>query len=75
MSDNSIKVPADKLAVFVSRLFQDTGCSEPDAATMAQCLVQSNLWGIDSHGVLRTSKYLDRLRSGGMNARPEIRVK
>jgi LDH2 family malate/lactate/ureidoglycolate dehydrogenase len=75
MSDNAINVSADTLAVFVSQLFQDAGCSKSDAATMAECLVQSNLWGIDSHGVLRTSKYLDRLRSGGMNTRPEIRVK
>ena len=32
------------------------------------------LWGIDSHGVLRTPEYLKRFQSGAMNNRPEIRT-
>ncbi len=40
---------------------------------MAQCLVQTNLWGIDSHGVLRTPEYLARFQNGAMNNQPQIR--
>lgn len=41
---------------------------------MAQCLVQTNLWGIDSHGVLRTPEYLARFQNGAMNNQPQIRT-
>lgn len=74
MPDNTVNVSAESLEVFVSHVFQKAGCDESGAADMAQCLVQTNLWGIDSHGVLRVAKYLDRLRSGGMNPTPEIRT-
>ena len=74
MPDSTFNVTAESLQQFVTRVFQDAGCRESDAADMARCLVQTNLWGIDSHGVLRVSKYLDRLRTGGMNATPNIRT-
>jgi L-2-hydroxycarboxylate dehydrogenase (NAD+) len=41
---------------------------------MAECLVQTNLWGIDSHGVLRTPEYLKRFQSGAMNNQPVVRT-
>jgi len=74
MPDNAFKVSAESLANFVTGIFRDAGCREADATVMAQCLVQTNLWGIDSHGVMRVPQYLDRFRSGAMNARPEIRT-
>lgn len=72
MPANEIRVPADSLTSFVNHIFQDAGCPEPDAGAIAHCLVQTNLWGIDSHGVIRAPDYLARFRSGAMNARPGI---
>jgi L-2-hydroxycarboxylate dehydrogenase (NAD+) len=74
MPDNTTNVSAESLETFVTQVFQKAGCNESSARDMAQCLVQTNLWGIDSHGVLRVAKYLDRLRSGGMNPTPEIQT-
>ena len=74
MPDATFNVSADSLERFVTQIFRNAGCSESHATDIAQCLVQSNLWGIDSHGVLRTSKYLDRLRTGSMNATPTLRT-
>lgn len=68
------RVDADRLRRFVAGLFEDAGCSRPHAKDIAACLVQSNLWGIDSHGVIRIPEYLARFRSGAMNPRPEIRT-
>jgi LDH2 family malate/lactate/ureidoglycolate dehydrogenase len=45
---------------------------EEDARTCAEYLVQTNLWGIDSHGVLRVPIYIKRLLSGAMNKAPEL---
>jgi ureidoglycolate dehydrogenase (NAD+) len=39
-----------------------------DAAIVAEGLVQTSLWGIDSHGVLRLTHYLDRLQRGSTHA-------
>jgi hypothetical protein len=37
-----VRVRADRLRLFVAGLFEDTGCSQPHAADIADCLVQSN---------------------------------
>ncbi|MDH3351096.1 MAG: Ldh family oxidoreductase [Gammaproteobacteria bacterium] len=74
MSDHPINVAASTLMRFLAEIFEKAGCPESDAAVIADCMVQTNLWGIDSHGVIRTAKYLDRIRSGGMNATPKIRT-
>jgi len=72
MNDKTFNVTPDSLIDYVTDIYSGAGCSEEAARDMAECLVQTNLWGIDSHGVLRTAKYLDRFKSGAMNARPEI---
>jgi ureidoglycolate dehydrogenase (NAD+) len=45
-----------------------------DAMQVATSLVQTSLWGIDSHGIARLPDYLDRLRRGSTRARPTITV-
>ncbi|HBM3060188.1 Ldh family oxidoreductase [Klebsiella oxytoca] len=62
--DNSIE-PL-KLKKFVSAVYQQAGVPEDDAGIIADTLVQADLWGHQSHGVLRLSWYLERLRSGVM---------
>jgi L-2-hydroxycarboxylate dehydrogenase (NAD+) len=74
MSSKSLRVSAESLSKFVTGIFQGAGCSEEVAREMAQCLVQTNLWGIDSHGVLRTPEYLARFQNGAMNNQPQIRT-
>jgi len=74
MSTRVVKVSAESLSNFVTGIFQGAGCSEAGAQDMAECLVQTNLWGIDSHGVLRVPEYLKRFQSGAMNNKPEIRT-
>jgi L-2-hydroxycarboxylate dehydrogenase (NAD+) len=67
-------VSAESLSKFVAGIFQGAGCGHQGARDMAECLVQTNLWGIDSHGVLRTPEYLKRFQSGAMNNQPEVRT-
>ncbi len=45
-----------------------------DARTIAAALVQTSLWGIDSHGIARIGHYFNRLGNGSIRARPRIRV-
>jgi L-2-hydroxycarboxylate dehydrogenase (NAD+) len=74
MNTSTLKVTAESLTGFVKGIFQGAGCDEAGARDIAECLVQTNLWGIDSHGVLRMPIYLERFRSGAMNNKPEVRT-
>ena len=62
------------LLQFVTALFDKTGLSPENAAFFAQSLVDINLWGIDSHGVLRVPIYVKRLKSGACNPQPNIKT-
>lgn len=73
MAENDILVHHDRLYAFVSELFRAVGMPPTDADFYAWSLVQTNLWGIDSHGVLRAKVYVERLRKRAVNPTPEIR--
>ena len=57
-------VAAPKLADLVAAIMHGAGCGEGEAATIARRLVDSNLVGHDSHGVLRVPRYLDWIKDG-----------
>ena len=67
----AIRVAHDALRSFVATVYEKGGLPPRDAALVADTLVQADLWGHQSHGVLRTGWYLARLRSGAMKARTE----
>jgi LDH2 family malate/lactate/ureidoglycolate dehydrogenase len=60
---------------FVSLAFQRVGLPSNDADLAAEILVDADLRGIESHGVLNLrGTYLGGLQSGAINPRPQIRV-
>ena len=73
MDKKDILVNHSNLLSFVTALFEKVGLSADNAAFFAQSLVDINLWGIDSHGVLRVPIYVKRLKSGACNPRPNIK--
>jgi LDH2 family malate/lactate/ureidoglycolate dehydrogenase len=73
MKENELIIEADQLRDYVAQLFAKAGLPEEDAEFSADCLVQTNLWGVDSHGVLRAPIYIKRMLSGAVNTKPEIR--
>ncbi len=73
MSGN-ILVTAEALKDFAARVFTACDVSQDDAALWADLLVWANLRGVDSHGVLRIPRYVQTLRNGNINARPNITV-
>jgi LDH2 family malate/lactate/ureidoglycolate dehydrogenase len=60
------RVSPDRLRDFVSRIYRSEGVPAADADFVADTLVQADLWGHQSHGVLRVGWYYARLRSGAM---------
>ena len=57
---------------FGRRLLVAHGLSEADAATMAGCLVRADLRGVDTHGLQFLPQYLERVRRGLVNPKPEL---
>jgi LDH2 family malate/lactate/ureidoglycolate dehydrogenase len=64
-----VSVQAQALIDFATAVYADVGVAERDARLLADSLVQADLWGHQSHGVLRLGWYLARLRSGAMCAK------
>ena len=60
-------VQIDTLRDFGARCYRQLGLPETDAALVADSLVQADLWGHPSHGVLRLFWYAVRLESGAMS--------
>jgi LDH2 family malate/lactate/ureidoglycolate dehydrogenase len=62
----STRINAARLTDFAMAVYAGVGMPEADAQLVADTLVQADLWGHQSHGVLRLGWYLDRLHNGVM---------
>jgi LDH2 family malate/lactate/ureidoglycolate dehydrogenase len=61
------RVKPDRLLDFCAAVYASVGMPKADARLVADTLVQADLWGHQSHGVLRLGWYLDRVRNKVMN--------
>ena len=75
MSAISGYVTPSSLRDFSAAIFERLGLPEPQALNVADCLVQANLRGLDSHGIARIPIYAKRLRLGLVNARPDLTLR
>lgn len=65
---------ANTLRGFIAEALVTQDLPADDAATVAKLMVEADLLGGDGHGIFRLPRYLARLRAGGFNPRPQIRV-
>ncbi len=63
------RVRAEALLPLVTSVFLRCGMDDPDAAYLAGSLVDADLRGVHSHGVLRVPEYVKKLTVGGVNPR------
>lgn len=70
------RVSADVLEAFAADVLRRSDVAAADAALIANSLLQADLWGHQSHGLLRLPWYVARIRSGAMraDARPETLI-
>ena len=57
---------------FAALMLKGRGVSSDDAVTVAKCLVEADLRGVQTHGMSRLPIYIKRLSKGLINARPKI---
>jgi uncharacterized oxidoreductase len=65
---------ADYLQSLSSRIFQAAGASPSEGDRVAELLVEANLAGHDSHGVIRIPQYINSLKEGLIVPGAPIRV-
>jgi uncharacterized oxidoreductase len=74
IATGELRIGAAALTRAVERLFVAAGCAFAEARRIADGLVESNLYGHDSHGVGLVPRYLDNLASGLVHPGREVRV-
>ena len=62
----TIHIPADALKDYSAEIFMGAGSRSEEASRVAASLVDANLTGHDSHGVIRVPRYVDWVRSGDL---------
>ena len=74
-TDDGIEpIAADRVRLVVAEALAALGVPAPDAAAVAEVLVEADLTGVDSHGIHLLLMYADRLRSGQIRPVTEIEV-
>ncbi|HLX25143.1 MAG TPA: Ldh family oxidoreductase [Usitatibacter sp.] len=69
-----ILVDHGRLRYFIALAFEAVGMPAADARTVAGLMADADLQGSDGHGVIRLVPYLKRIRAGGVNLKPDIRI-
>ena len=72
MLDNRISFV--QLCQFITIAMTRLGLPEADAAIVGRLMAEAELQGSDGHGVIRLLPYARRIRAGGLNLRPEIKI-
>ena len=67
-------VAAERLAEFTAEAFQVVGIPTDDAGTIADLATRIDLRGLDGHGIFRLPQYIQRIKDGGTNVNPNIKI-
>jgi uncharacterized oxidoreductase len=69
-----MRIAHERLRRLVTAAFTAAGCRAYEAERVAHYLVESNLTGHDSHGVIRVPSYISWLRAGEVVANQTLKV-
>lgn len=62
-----VNVPASELSSFVSSIFEASGVGRKVAEVVASSLVDADLEGVTSHGVMLVPLYVERIQAGSVD--------
>jgi LDH2 family malate/lactate/ureidoglycolate dehydrogenase len=72
--EHGIRVPAEEIRALLVSLFVAVDMPEADADLLAGILTRNNERCLYSHGTGQVPYYLEKIRSGAVNPRPQVRV-
>ncbi len=67
-------LPIPTAQEFITNTFVAVGVPKDDAMVVANLMLQSDLAGADGHGIFRLPAYVKRIKAGGINLHPNIRL-
>lgn len=65
-------IPHEQIREWGIAAFEKAGLPPEDARCIISALIQTTLWGIDSHGIARIPHYLTRFENGTLNKTPQL---
>jgi len=68
------RIPGAEIAAFIHRVLAAAGMRDEDAKTIGELMAEGDVNGSDGHGVFRLPMYMKRIKAGGLNLAPNIRV-
>ncbi|MED3997374.1 ureidoglycolate dehydrogenase [Peribacillus frigoritolerans] len=68
----TVTIQAEEAKRLVIKQLTKVGLNEETAGKIAEVLVHADLRNVNSHGVLRTEHYVNRLQAGGINPEAQI---
>ena len=69
-----IRVAFAQLREFITVAMTHLGLPPADAAVVGALMAEAELQGSDGHGAIRLLPYARRIRAGGINLKPDIRI-
>ena len=69
----SFVMPNDAVR-FAIMIMTGQGVSNEDSAIIAECLVEADLRGVQTHGLSRLPVYVERVQRGLVKAVPEMKL-
>ena len=73
-ASNEIRLPAEVLKKSCREIFAAIGVPAADAAVVADTLVLTDMRGVHSHGVIRSARYIDCIKAGGIKPAAELEI-
>lgn len=70
----AVRIPAASITGLIVDSMIKVGVPERDAGKIAELMLEADLIGADAHGVFRLMQYVQRLKLGSTNPRPNITV-
>lgn len=74
VSSESKAVSAEQLSAFVAQLFVAAGVTDQAAMSVARGLIEADLEGLSSHGVMLVDMYIERLRKGSVSRQEQASI-
>lgn len=68
------RVPIDRLRAFIEHVLAAVGMPGEHARSVASLMTEADAIGAEGHGVFRLPHYVKRIRQGGINLEPRIRI-
>ena len=70
----STRLAVEALRDFAAAAFERVGLRPRDARAVAELMAEAELQGSEGHGMMRLPHYVRRIRAGGVNVAPNIRI-